>query len=230
MNCLEFRRSCLGDPCQRNEEISTHEANCASCRCFATEMRQLDRMLRAAVAVEPPDGLEERTILRQVLTCERGVSRRQFLVRAAATVAGLIAADAVVEMVLRDSVASEIIAHAKPRNFAAEQPASAQQVAHVLHNIGQGSPHSALSVLYASNCTIGRHLAAHLVLTHDGRAVNVFLMPMIVVVSNESFQSDRFTGEIRAFGAGSIAIVAEGAEHLEPTYELVAAALPHQER
>lgn len=230
MNCLEFRRLRLGDPLRDDEELGGHETDCASCHCFATEMRQLERTLRAAIAIEPPDGLEERTILRQVLTFEKAVSRRRFLVRAAAAFAGIIAAGAAIEMALRDSVASEIIAHAKPRDFATEQPASAPQVAHVLHNIGQSNLRSALKVLYASNCTIGHQLAAHLVLNRDGWAVNVFLMPMIAVASNESFQTDRYKGEIRAFGAGSIAIVAEGVEHLEPTYQLIAAALAHQER
>lgn len=225
MNCLEFRRLRLGDPLQDDEELGGHEANCASCHCFATEMRQLERALRAAIAIEPPDRLEERTILRQVLTCEKVVSRRRFLVRAAATFACLIAAGAVIERAWRDPVASEIIAHAKPSNFAAEQPASAQQVAHVLRNIGQSSPRSALNVLYVSNCTIGRHLAAHLVLSHDGQAVNVFLMPMIAAASTELIREDRYVGQIRTFGSGSIAIVAERSEHLAPTYQVVTAAL-----
>ncbi len=226
MNCLEFRRRLLGDPLQASEEMVSHQAECATCNGFALETRRLEASLRSAVAIEPPETLEARALLRQILHAEAKVSRRQIMVRVAAGLIGVFAVGTIVASVVRDRLPAEIIAHSKPGNFGAGRMASADQVTHVLQSIGRTGPNSALRVVYANNCVIADHLAAHLVLNQGGQAVNVFLMPMVNVTSTERFRADRYVGEIRAFAPGSIAVVAEKADELEPAYQLVASALP----
>ncbi|MGH6894218.1 MAG: DUF3379 family protein [Dongiaceae bacterium] len=216
----------LGDPLQVSEEMVRHEAECATCHGFAVETRKLETFLRNAVAIEPPETLEARALLTQILRADARTSRRQIILRVAASLVGTIAVGAIVASVLRDRLPAEIIAHSKPGNFGIGRMASADQVTHVLQSIGRTSPGATLRVVYANNCVIADHLAAHLVLNQDGQSVNVFLMPMINVTATETFRADRYVGEVRAFHPGSIAVVAERVDELEPTYQLVAAALP----
>jgi hypothetical protein len=226
MNCLEFRRLLLAEPLRSDENMVRHQAECAGCHALAVETRRLEASLRSAVAVEPPEALEARALLRQVLCAERQRSRRYFMLRVAAGVAGVVAAGALVANLLRARLPAEIVAHAKPADFAVASLVPAERVTHVLQNIGHSGGSPALRVIYANNCIISEQLAAHLVLEQDGRAVNVILMPTISVTSTERFRIDRYVGEIRTFGPGSVAVVAEDADKLEPAYRLVASALP----
>jgi hypothetical protein len=226
MNCLEFRRLLFTDPLGDSEEMARHEAECAVCHALSVETKRLELSLRNAVAIEPPDTLEARALLRQILHADRRRSRRYVMLRVAAGLVGVVAAGALVASLLHDRLPGEIVAHAKPGNFAAGRIIPTDQVTHVLQNIGRAGGSSALRVIYANNCVIGDHLAAHLVLEQDGRAVNVFLMPMINVTSTERFRTERYVGEIRAFAPGSMAVVAEEADELEPAYKLVASTLP----
>lgn len=226
MNCLEFRRQLLGDPLQESEEMVNHQAECATCCGFALEARRLEASLRSAVAIEPPETLEARALLRQILRTEAKLSRRRVMAGVAASLIGATAVGAIAASVLHDRLPAEIIAHSKPGSFGAGRAVSADQVAHVLQSIGRRGPSAALRVVYANNCVIADHLAAHLVLNQGGQAVNIFLMPMINVKSTERFRADSYVGEIRTFEPGSIAVVAERVDELEPAYQLLAGALP----
>ncbi len=62
MNCLEFRRRCTVDPSRLGAECSAHRRRCASCDRFAVRMGNIEERLRAAVAVDIPDGLAERIV------------------------------------------------------------------------------------------------------------------------------------------------------------------------
>ncbi len=64
MNCLEFRRRCTVDPSRLGAECAAHRRRCAPCGRFAVRMGKIEKRLRAAVAIDIPDGLAERIVRR----------------------------------------------------------------------------------------------------------------------------------------------------------------------
>ncbi len=64
MNCLEFRRRCTIDPSRLSADCVAHRQRCGPCNRFAVRMDEVERRLRAAVAVDVPDGLAERVVRR----------------------------------------------------------------------------------------------------------------------------------------------------------------------
>ncbi len=67
MNCLEFRRICLGDPYTSSEDFAAHRHGCVECTRFADNVAEFDKQLLNAMQVPVPDDLGTRVKLRQVI-------------------------------------------------------------------------------------------------------------------------------------------------------------------
>ncbi len=63
MICLEFRRLKLADPRRLGEDANRHHAACPNCAAFSDSVDAAERDLQAVLAVEVPDGVNERILL-----------------------------------------------------------------------------------------------------------------------------------------------------------------------
>lgn len=73
MNCIELRRRLLEDPAERSVEIQAHLDRCEGCREFANRSKAMEKDLVEALALEVPENLTSRILLRQSTSVEKQV-------------------------------------------------------------------------------------------------------------------------------------------------------------
>lgn len=63
MNCLEFRRFELADPCASSADAQRHRTSCTACGKFAAAVDQQEIALAEVLNIPAPEGLTERILL-----------------------------------------------------------------------------------------------------------------------------------------------------------------------
>lgn len=118
-----------------------------------------------------------------------------------------------------DSLAEEIVAHLDHEPYAlrvTDEPVSDTRLSRIVPANLATLDHSAGLITYAQNCKIKGKVSPHLVIQGKNGPVTVILMPEVRVQSAETIEGQSINGVILPVGDGSIAIIGEKDEDLEP--------------
>ena len=118
-----------------------------------------------------------------------------------------------------DSLAEEILAHLDHEPYAlrvTDEAVSDARLTRIVPANLATLDHSAGLITYAQNCKIRGKVSPHLVIQGKNGPVTVILMPEVRVQSAETIEGESINGVILPVGDGSIAIIGEKDEDLEP--------------
>jgi hypothetical protein len=208
MNCLEFRRAVGAEPAKKSLELEQHERSCVQCAEFAQQMRSLDRRIGEALRLPVPDREDASPLVRAASPGKRWAL-------AATALVAVVAASFVWLTFPRDTLASDVVAHARhePESWAAASvdiPRST--VAGLLGDSVIGDDSQLGRVSYARRCWFRGHFVPHLVVHDEGGPVMVLVMTEETANEREEFSEAGYSGVILPASRGSIAVLArEGA-------------------
>ncbi|MEN8207364.1 MAG: DUF3379 family protein [Pseudomonadota bacterium] len=231
MNCLEFRRLLLIEPCSSDDDFVAHHAKCTDCRHEAAQTEQLENQLREMLSVDPPEGLRDRIMLEHAL--EYGKSRHGIRTRWVAMAASLLLvvglmgglgyhwADTLfrasgLEVAVLNHVNDELDHLHEDHNL------QAADLEVLLAPFGARLKNSLGRVNYAGRCNIRKHSGIHLVVPGQQGPVTILLMPSEYVNNQRTIRSSRFSGVIVPTPYGSMAVVGEKEEVLDSVVDTVA--------
>lgn len=231
MNCLEFRRLLLIEPCSSDDDFVAHRTGCTDCGHEAAQSEHLERQLREVLSVDPPEGLRDRIMLEHAI--EYGKPRRgmrtQWATRAASLllVAGLAGglgyrwADTLfrtsdLEVAVFNHVNDELDHLHEDHNL------QTTDLEILLAPFGARLENSLGRVNYAGRCNIRKHSGIHLVVPGQRGPVTILLMPGEHMDHQQAIRSLRFNGVIVPTPYGSMAVVGEKGEVLDSVVDTVA--------
>lgn len=229
MDCLTFRRQMLEDPRRSEPALVEHEAGCAACAAFAHGLRADEARLHAALQVPTPPELAERIQLAVSFgpAATARNSRRWLSVAAA----GLLAVAAgglgwlhyhkpYQDLSLERSVLHHVAD--ETRHLYDPGPADSEDLRSVFARFGARVSEQALGqVNFAGICMMRRNRGVHLVLRGEQGPVTVFFMPGERAEQVMPLKSERFAGLIEPTAWGSIAVVGEHGEPLQPMLQRI---------
>ena len=223
MNCEEYRLAIAADPSR--EDGATHVAGCAECRAYRDEMRALDRKIGRALEISVPQ--LRMPDLPDIETT--GVvalpARRRFAtpVRLAIAATVVLAAFVGLRMIGGDvtypSLADEIVAHLDHEPYAlrvTDQRVSDRRLAKVVPEAVASMNHDAGLITYAQTCVINGKEIPHLVIQGERGPVTILLLPDEAIDDAVQLEGDNINGVLLPVGGGSVAIIGERNEELEP--------------
>lgn len=223
MNCEEYRLAIAADPSR--EDGATHVAGCAECRAYRDEMRALDRKIGRALEISVPqlrmpDLPDIETTGVVALPAHR---RFATPVRLAIAATVILAAFVGLRMIGGDvtypSLADEIVAHLDHEPYAlrvTDQPVSDRRLAKVVPADVASMNHDAGLITYAQTCVINGKEIPHLVIQGERGPVTILLLPDEAIDDAVQLEGDNINGVLLPVGGGSVAIIGESNEELEP--------------
>ena len=230
MDCLTFRRQMLEDPGRHDRALAEHEAACHSCAGFARSLRADEAKLREALNFAPPPELAERIQLAISFgEARKRPSRLQWL-GIAASVLVAVAAGGLGWMTYlykpyEDlSLERSVLNHVQDETKHLYDPgqASSGKLHYVFDRFGARVDAQALgTVNFAGICMMRRNRGVHLVMRGEMGPVTVFFMPGEMARKPMALDSPRFAGVIEPTDWGSIAVVGEQGEKLQPVLDRV---------
>lgn len=210
MNCLEFRREKLSDPNSRNEELSAHGAECASCRTFESSLHGLDDGIRDALDVKVPEGLAARVLLNQSLQPRRRLTtvRPRWIGVAAAVVLSAVISLALFTGPPQPDLNRRLIAHVQHEHPAPDALMLSQaHLQQVLYSVGAESEALPGRVLYATSCIIEGQLVAHLIVRHGDAEYVLILVPGEPASHESTLQTASWKGLVEPHPLGNLALL-----------------------
>ncbi len=173
-----------------------------------------------AVHVQVPEGLAGRILLRHAFD-QRLTRRRRLLttLALAASLTAVVGLSTLVEAPSRKTPFSEeLIAHIENEPDALLTRAEVQEfrLTATLANLGMRLDGDIGRVTFAGMCEIGPVLGAHLVIAGERGPVTVIILPNKFIEQPRSFGSDNYRGILIPAARGSIAVVAEYPEVVDP--------------
>lgn len=227
MNCIDFRREIGSDPQSQSDDILAHRQECAACARYADEMRSMDGLLGAAMRVEVPDGLTDIDALlarAQGGEATANRSRRGWYALAASVLLGIgLVSGLMLGQSRSGGLPSELIAHVlhEPQALRDDLPVlELARVSSVLERGRVALKGDIGDVRYAGLCSFRGRPVPHLVVRGQSGPVTVMLLPDEHVEERTPFDEEGFKGVIVPTGRGSIAIIGEPDELLEPVQQI----------
>jgi hypothetical protein len=228
MDCLTFRRQMLEDPSRSDADLAAHEAGCAPCAGFAHSLRDHEAKLSDILNIAPPPELTERI----QLAVSFGPAPRRVGHWLGIAAAGLVAIAAGTLTWLNYygkpyeqlSLERSVLHHVadETRHLYDPGPAEVPHVDKVFGRFGAKVNEQMLGqVNFAGICMMRRNRGVHLVLRGEMGPVTVFFMPGEMAHKPMSLSSERFAGVIEPTQWGSIAVVGEPGESLQPVLQRV---------
>ena len=225
MNCLEFRRRLLIDPSERGDEFLRHIAECQGCAREAKRAWAFEEKLRSTLGVEAPVGLESRVVLAHSLEKRWAPARSRSIWALAVGLVLSLGLGAWFGYELHRSgapvntdLAVAVVDHIEDEIGYLEVDLKVQPVGleRLLSQYGASLSAALEPLRYAGRCRIGRSDGLHLILQGERGPVTVLLLPGEYVQYLESFNSARFSGVLVPTAYGSMAVVGEKSEPLDP--------------
>ena len=168
MNCQEARLLIGADPGADDPQVAEHVAGCAECARFRQELRDMDRVVAAALRVDF-DAAAPRAA---------PASRRPLWAMAASLVVVLVGAVAWL-LNPRDTFAAQVIDHVNGEAFSlvrTSQAADSAELADILSRSGIRLKSDAVLVSYAAACEFRGHIVPHLVVQTERGPVTVLVL------------------------------------------------------
>jgi hypothetical protein len=244
VTCSDVRTALEAEPAGQDPALLAHVGTCAACAEYRDRLLELDRRVRAALAVPVPHST--RTSLAAVL--ERAgreaptslppprATRRPFarapLARLA--LAASVASVAVVTGLLwlgypRATLADDVVAHMahEPGAWRTTREVPTERLSAVLGR-GDVTLHPAsLDVTYAQTCWFRGRRAPHLVVQSATGPVTVMVLTHEVVTAREPFVEDGYRGVLVPAPRGALAVLARDAGDVDDVAARALAALQY---
>jgi hypothetical protein len=222
MNCEEYKQAITEDP--SFDGGAGHISECADCQAYRKDLLALDRTIAAALAIDVPElsmpELPETESAKVVTLGPRRKAAPAWLALAATVViAAVVGFRMLGTDVLHDSLAEEILAHLDHEPAAlvvTDKAVSDRRLNAVVPTNVSILGHSAGLVTYAMTCTINGKEVPHLVVQGQRGPVTILLMPDEMIDSAVDLSGEHTTGVLLPVGKGSIAIIGNREEVIEP--------------
>jgi hypothetical protein len=200
MNCQEARLQIGADPGADDPRIAEHIAQCEECARFRQELREMDKVISAALRVDFD------------VTAPRAVrvSRRPLWAIAASVAVVLIGALAWL-LNPRDTFAAQAVDHVEGEAFAlvrTSQPTDPAELAGILSHAGVRLKPDAMLVSYAAACKFRGHVVPHLVVQTQEGPVAVMVLAEETVKSKR-IDEDGYRGVVVPAPRGSLVILGQ---------------------
>ena len=215
MNCIDVHRKLTADPSLRDEPISKHLSECASCSKFAASINDFNQTLEAATNIDVPEGLTDRILLKHSFKQQHQQKSQRIKFYAIAASLFLVVG---------------ISFNLDKFNYINHNHSSIEQVAlnhvineqHHLHDKNDVQlsalnkmvqpfnlkfKQSIGTINYAGTCPIRKTRGAHIVIQNQQTTATLLLMPGEFVDGRSKSQRDNFTATIIPVKNGSIAII-----------------------
>ncbi len=223
MNCEEYRQRLASDP---SFDGGSHVDGCADCRAYRDEMRTLEATIVGALTIDVPElsmpelpDIDDSNVV--ALGSKR--ARRSAPVWLALAASAIFAAFLGVRMIGTDanydSLADEIIAHLDHEPFAltvSDKPVSDTRLNRIVPANVARMNHDAGLITYAQSCIINGKKVPHLVIQGETGPVTILLMPEEKVSVAVDLDGENINGVLLPVGDGSIAIIGNRGERLDP--------------
>ncbi len=220
MNCLEFRRAILIDPKDFAAALESHAKTCAVCASFRNDQLAFEKELNNTMSVDIPDGLTSRILLAQstgkVQTQKR--HRKLYAIAASFILVIGIMIGAQINPVAQP-IEQLVLSHVNTEKKHLQDRLNVKQAKlnTIFSKLNMNVSSSLGTVNYAGNCDIrNKDKGAHIVLQGKNGPVTVLIMPAENITSRRTIADQRFHGVIIPAHRGSIAVVGEHDEVLEP--------------
>lgn len=231
MNCMEFRRMLLTDPCSTDAAFVEHRGSCRDCADAVARSAHFESRLRGAVNVDVPENLASRILLRQSFEAqpERPWWRSRTVY---AMAAGMLLALGVVVLGYQSyheqkRLGEEFVelVNGAPYTLTATGPVSGSEISSALEPTGLDLEGSIGDVTFAGRCLVRDKLSGHIVVKGETARVTVFLMTDQLVQRRTTIRTANYSGIVLPQGPGTIAIVSAPGEALDDVEARVRSAL-----
>jgi len=219
MNCQEARLQIGADPGADDPAIAEHIAQCPECARYRQELRNMDRIVSAALRVDFPAARPTARI-----------SPRPLWAIAASLVVVIVGALAWL-LNPRDTFAAQVIDHVNGEAFSlvrTGQPADAAELEEILARAGIRLKPDAMLVSYAARCQFRGHAVPHLVVQTEHGPVTVLVLADEVVKSKR-IDEDGFEGVVVLAPRGSLVVLGQDGD-VQPVAATVLNALDYSVR
>jgi Protein of unknown function (DUF3379) len=216
MNCQEARLQIGADPGSDDPQIAAHIAQCAECARYRQELRDMDRIVSAALRVDFPAARPTARI-----------SPRPLWAIAASLLVVLVGALAWL-LNPRDTFAAQVIDHVNGEAFSlvrTAQPADAAELEEVLARAGIRLKPDQMLVSYAVRCEFRGHVVPHLVVQTEHGPVTVLVLANETVKSKR-IDEDGFEGVVVPAPRGSLVVLGQDGD-VQPVAATVLNALDY---
>lgn len=212
MNCLEFRRVLATEPASARGDFAAHREACASCAEAFARATAFEADLKRALAVEPPEGLADKILLRQTTESRRarGFGGPAWARLAAALVLGLgVAALGYRWWSWRD-IGEVAIAHLphEPYALTAHAQVPTDKVRAAFDRYGVRLAAAPAPVDYVQNCRVGTLHAVHMVMQREEGPVTVMYFADRKERQAERFERGGLMGRAIPIGQGTLVLLA----------------------
>lgn len=225
MNCEEYRQSVTADPAYA--EGQAHLDGCPACRDYRDGMLAFNSRIATALSIDvPPLSMPElpdvETDNVTVLPSRRPRTASMLALAASVLIALAIGIRMNLPSPVYDSLADEVLAHLDHEPAAlrvTDEPVSARRLERAVPaQVAVFEPGTSL-VTYAQSCIINGKRVPHLVIQGEHGPVTILLMPEEAVSGVTPLDGQSVHGVIVPVGEGSIAIIGDREEALEPLKE-----------
>ncbi|UCE88557.1 MAG: DUF3379 family protein [Pseudomonadota bacterium] len=223
MNCLEYRRLMTIEPGSRDPELLEHAGKCAACATFNARLQRFEHNLGQTLAVEAPEGLESRILLRQSVKASR--ARRAWNQRIYAVAATMLLTVGVVSGWMLTKYTQRVQApldqlvlnhiHDEEGHLHERNDVQLAELNQVVNRFGVRADALPAQVNFAHPCPMRKDKGAHLVLAGKQGPVTVLIIPGEQVRERTAVRDERFEGYILPTRYGALAIIGEHGEQLE---------------
>ena len=207
MNCQEARLQIGADPGSDDPQIAAHIAQCAECSRYRQELRDMDRIVSAALRVDFP-----------AVRPTARISPRPLWAIAASLLVVLVGALAWL-LNPRDTFAAQVIDHVNGEAFSlvrTAQPADAAELEEVLARAGIRLKPDQMLVSYAARCEFRGHAVPHLVVQTEHGPVTVLVLADETVKSKR-IDEEGFEGVVVPAPRGSLVVLGQDGQPVAAT-------------
>ena len=223
MNCEEYRQALTADPAWTDE--AGHAATCADCQAFTRKVQSLNLDIARAMQIDVPtlampdlpdiDAANVTTLPSR----RRSWAPLWFAVAATVVLAASISLRMSGLFVTYDTLADEVLAHLDHEPVSlrvTDVPVSDERLQRALPATVALFDRDRALVTYANPCVINGHRVPHLVIQGQHGPVTILLMPEERLADAIPLEGESVHGMIVPVGNGSIAIIANRDEPLDP--------------
>lgn len=223
MNCEDYREAIAADPA--SDDVAAHLAACEDCRAYAREMQALNVKIARALLIDvPPLRMPELPPVETAGVAVLPARRRSrkpvwFAVAATVVLATSISLRLSGVFVSYDTLAEEVLAHLdhEPASLrVTDRPVSDRRLLKTVPATLARFDRDASLITYAQTCIINGKRVPHLVIQGEHGPVTILLMPDEKISDVTPLDGVNVQGVILPVGDGSIAIIGDREEALEP--------------
>lgn len=208
-SCEQYQQLIFQNPLQLSPETSAHVEQCARCKAAYKEALQHHRQSKQAEHIEAPTKLV--SSVKAIPSQQRNVNLAFLLLLIILFFSIYLASQFTTDL------PGEVLAHIEnePDAFISKQPVSKMDTKLVLNKVNLNFNGNTPLITFAENCPMLGQFTAHLV-TLGQKGPVTMLFTNETIKKSIAIKNARFDGKLIPLYEGSIAIVGEKGESLQP--------------